>query len=156
MAIFKVGNIDFLVDEEDIPLLSKRKWRLSTNGRPISSVRVDGKKRTILMHRFINKTDHGLFTDHINGDYRDNRKQNLRAATPQQNQWNRRPGGLSKTGIKGVGFCLQTKKWKVSICIGGKRKTIGRFVCLGSAINAYNNIASMHHGKFARLNKRRA
>ena len=155
MAIFVVSGIDFLVDDSDLPLLQSKKWRLSTNGRPICSIRENGKKKTVLIHRFINNTPDGLYTDHINGNYKDNRRQNLRNATPQQNQWNRKPGLLSKTGIKGVGFCSQTKKWRVAMVIDGARKTIGRFPCLGMAIKKYNDLAILTHGDFARLNKGR-
>jgi hypothetical protein len=156
MAVFQISGIDFLVDEEDLNLLSTKKWRISTNGRPICTIKENGKKKTVLIHRFINKTKNGYFTDHINGDYKDNRKCNLRDSTPQQNQWNRKCGKLSATGIKGVGFCKQTKKWRVSIFMDGKRKTIGRFDCLGTAIKTYNSTALSYHGEFARLNKRSA
>lgn len=156
MAVFTIKDIDFIVDQEDLPLLSSIKWRIPTNGRPICSIRENGKKKTVLMHQIINKTPEGLFTDHINGNFKDNRKSNLRTVTPQQNQWNRKCGALSLTGIKGVGWCKQTKKWRVSIFADKKRMTLGRFDCIGQAIKKYNDFAEKYHGQFSRLNKRRA
>jgi hypothetical protein len=153
------GKFYAIVDDEDYEFLSKWKWHLSANGKNV--VHTFGKnqignsrKITKGIHSIINKTPKGFFTDHINGNPLDNRKINLRTVTPQQNQWNKRPGKKSKTGIKGVGWCKQTSRWKVSIFANEKSKTLGRFFCLGKAIKKYNNFAENYHGEYARLNKR--
>jgi len=59
-----------------------------------------------------------LCVDHINGDRNDNRFQNLRLVTHQQNNWNRR-------GTKG--YWLNNNRWQVDIRIMGKTVCKGRF-----------------------------
>jgi hypothetical protein len=148
------GKGTVIVDDDDYEFLSKFPWRRSTQGRPITNIRcLETKKRkTVLLHKLIFSVENGLYVDHINGNFLDNRKSNLRQASPQQNQWNRKCGKMSKTGIKGVGFCKKSKKWRVSMFFDGRYNTIGRFDCIGIAIKKYNEAARQKHGAFARLN----
>lgn len=148
------------VDDEDYEFLMQWKWRLVSGyaARNEYLGMIDGraKSKTIFMHTDLNKTPKGMTTDHKNGIRLDNRKTNLRTVTKQQNQWNRPAGKSSFTGIKGVGWCKQTKKWKATIFAHGKRRTLGRFSCIGAAIKSYNAFASQYHGEYARLNQRSA
>jgi len=154
------GKYSAVVDSDLFDFLSQWNWRLISGYASRSQKYRDEngkmKKKTIRMHSVINQTPQGMVTDHINGDKLDNRKSNLRSATRQQNQWNRKPGKMSFTGIKGVGWCIKTNKWRTSISIDGSRKTIGYYECIGMAIKRYNDFAKEYHGDFARLNKRSA
>jgi hypothetical protein len=58
--------------------------------------------------------------DHINGNPQDNRIENLRVVTNQQNQWN-------QTRAEGVIFEKNRNKWKAYISVNGKQKNLGRF-----------------------------
>lgn len=62
--------------------------------------------------------------DHINGISTDNRINNLREVSSQQNSFNRTP--LNYTS-KYKGVCKENSKWKAQIKINGFSKTIGRF-----------------------------
>lgn len=154
------GKYTTIVDSDLFDFLSQWNWRLISGYASRSQKYRDEngkmKKKTIRMHSVINKTPQGMVTDHINGDKLDNRTSNLRSATRQQNQWNRKPGKNSITGIKGVSWCSQTNKWRVCITVNKSRKTIGFHNCIGKAINHYNEFAKEYHGEFARLNKRSA
>lgn len=152
------GKCVALVDDEDYAYLTQWKWRLMRGYavRNLRRVNTNGRKRTyISMHREINKTPAGLLTDHINRNKLDNRKENLRTATQQQNQWNKPTSRKNPSShYKGVSFCAQTKKWRASIEINGKYKSIGRFSEEINAAQAYNFYAFEHHGEYAFLNRR--
>lgn len=150
------GKYEALVDDEDYHLLMQKKWRLSS-GYPARNVRyIDEKgkrcRKTLRMHVQLNAAPLGFTTDHINGDKLDNRKENLRNVTKKQNQMNRKVSKHSTSGFKGVGWCKQTKKWRLSMTINGVYRTLGRFSCIKEAALKYNEYARKYHGEFARLN----
>lgn len=66
----------------------------------------------VIAAAFIGPLVDGFFVDHINGDCKDNRPENLRYATTSQNlRGARRTHGLSK--YRGV--CLVNESWKVQV-----------------------------------------
>jgi hypothetical protein len=70
------------------------------------------------MQREIIKIGEGLLTDHINHNSLDNRKANLRPATPTQSNRNRRKfSGSSNSKYKGVYWKKHIKKWVAQIGI---------------------------------------
>ncbi|QGQ97073.1 hypothetical protein EHS13_20360 [Paenibacillus psychroresistens] len=90
--------------------------------------------------------------DHINGDRSDNRKQNLRLATRQQNANNNGKIANGSSRHKGVSWDKERKKWRAKITIKSKKKSIGRFENESDAALAYNEYAKEVFGEFARLN----
>jgi hypothetical protein len=92
-------------------------------------------------HRLIWKLYYGkdpgpLEVDHINGIRHDNRISNLRLATRPQNQWNT---GLSKrntSGIKGVSYESQRKRWCAQLERNKKTIHIGYFNTIEEAAHA--------------------
>ena len=89
--------------------------------------------------------------DHINGNRTDNRIENLRAASNQQNQHNKHTGyGTSQ--YKGVSWHKRDKVWRADIRINGKRISLGSFKNETDAANAYNDACLKHFGEYARPN----
>lgn len=84
-------------------------------------------KDTIFMyHRVVYKYLKGRVPrnlDHINGIKKDNRIENLRSATPSQNQGNRKQHSKNKSGTRGVSFDKNDKTWRCTLMINGIRKT---------------------------------
>lgn len=74
--------------------------------------------------------------DHINGIKTDNRISNLRAATNSQNGKNYGKNKANTSGVTGVSFCKQTGKWRATIKIDHKAKSLGRFIFMEDAIKA--------------------
>ena len=103
------------------------------------------------MHRIIMEAETGQEVDHINGDKLDNRKDNLRFCTHQQNMvnWNNKRG---KSKYRGVSWCKRDKKWKAQIQSHSKNRLIGRFREEEEAAKAYNIEAKKEFGNFALLN----
>ena len=63
-----------------------------------------------------------LFVDHINGIPSDNRLENLRLCTPQQNAFNSRPAKNDTTGVKGISRIDRPGRlphYKVRVRVGG-------------------------------------
>lgn len=86
-----------LFDDEDYEELSKYKWFITK----VYASRHSGNK-TVYMHREIMKTPENMETDHINGDVLDNRRENLRICTRQENARNIRGISSNTSGYKGV------------------------------------------------------
>ena len=146
-----------LVDPEDFERLSKHKWHANKAKNTYYAVRRVhvgfNKWKHILMHREILRPPAHLYIDHINHHGYDNRKANLRTATPMQNAYNRvhfRKNPSSK--YKGVSFKKRTKKWEVQIHYDRKSKFIGSFNNEIEAAKAYDEAAIKYHKEFAVLN----
>jgi len=140
-----------LVDKDDYDFLTQWKWYLDVKGYACrNSATSNGKRRTILMHREVNHTPEGFFTDHINGNKLDNRRSNLRTATNQQNAYNRGENSNNTSGFKGVSWENQKKKFRARIWISGKCNCLGFFESPEAASSAYREAANRLHGEFVK------
>ena len=143
-----------LVDDEDYKRLNTYKWYAVHDNRnwyAIRSFRVNGEQKTILMHREIMNAPKGMQVDHHNGNGLYNLKKNLRLATNQQNQFNRKhPQKNNKLGIKGVQWHKRIKKFTAQIRINGNKIHLGYFNVLGDADSAYRIAEDKYFGEFAR------
>lgn len=105
----------------------------------------------MLMHRFIMGAPSNLEIDHINRNGLDNRRSNLRLATPSQNRCN--AIYPNKTGYRGVHIDnRKNKKYRAGISINGKSKKLGLYYTAEEAAMAYDEAAKMYHGEYATLN----
>ena len=87
--------------------------------------------------------------DHINHDPLDNRKENLRVVTPQQNAYNKNVYKNNETGYTGVHFYKPSGKYMSYIKADGKRKHLGYFKTLEEAYTAYVQASKALHGEYA-------
>lgn len=89
--------------------------------------------------------------DHINGVRADNRIDNLRPASPSQNQHNRGAQSNNTSGFKGVSWNSRRKKWCAQIRFEWSTQFLGYFEDAQAAKRAYDAAASKMHGEFAKL-----
>lgn len=89
--------------------------------------------------------------DHIDGNRMNNSAMNLRQATHQQNQHNKKLLKSNTSGFKGVHRHTQTGRWIAQIQINGSTKHLGCFDAPESAAMAYRKAAEFHHQEFARF-----
>lgn len=145
-----------IVDEADYAELNKFNWHYA-GGYARRNMRLpNGKRKIVFLHRELMQTPEGYETDHINGDRLDNRRENLRIVTKNQNQRNTKPRkGTSE--YKGVSYYKskrhKTGYWVARIQVDGKVKRLGYFKTEKEAAIAYNKAAKAHYGEYARLNE---
>jgi hypothetical protein len=85
--------------------------------------------------------------DHKNRIPLDNRWENLREATRQEQTFNRKVRSESASGFKGVR--AHGKKFRADIKVGGRSVYVGTFDTPEAAFAARNARAQEHHGQFA-------
>jgi len=105
------------------------------------------------MHREIIKAPDCFCVDHINHKGFDNRKVNLRLATPSQSCCNRRKTSTGTwSRYKGVSWRIRDKRWSATIAINRSSKFLGVFRDEIAAAKAYDAAANKYHRQFAVLN----
>jgi hypothetical protein len=159
-----------IVDDDDYEMLMEHKWYADKDYTIKSKDKFyvkrspprdsNGKQKNIPMHRQITNAPEGMQVDHINGNTLDNRKENLRICTNQQNQMNRGRANNNKSGYKGV--CYRKKKkdmineyskpWQARIKHNQKQIYLGMYKTKEEAARAYDKKAIELHGEFAQLN----
>ena len=104
-------------------------------------------------HRLIWLYHYGVWPkehiDHINGIKDDNRIENLRECTQQQNNFNRKSAKGSSSKHKGVCWNKERKKWEVRYRYKGKPYHIGYYECEIEAAEAYRKATEHLHKDYA-------
>lgn len=93
----------------------------------------------------------GKDVDHINGDPLDNRLENLRVASHQENMRNQKKREGTSSKWKGVTWDKQRGKWNAKIRHSYKTINLGRYDDEREAAEAYMFAALELHGDYARL-----
>jgi hypothetical protein len=143
------------VDLEDIRLVSPYKW-LFHGGYARTCVGPINERRNIYMHRLILGIDgvpineaHG---DHKNHDTLDNRRSELRKATPHQNSINSRSAWGSTSRFKGVCWLTRKQRWHAQIRVYGSILRLGSYKDETDAARVYDAVARALFGEFASMN----
>ena len=101
------------------------------------------------MHRLITGCPIGMKVDHINHNTLDNRKENLRICTQQQNSFNRQKYSRNTSGCIGVNIDKRRDKWFAQIMINGRTKFLGYYKDKQSAIVARKKAEEEYFGEYA-------
>jgi hypothetical protein len=144
-----------LVNDSDFEFLSQWKWQACCGHGyfyAIRSVRVNGKKRGVLMHRLIAGAVAGQEVDHQDHCTLNNQRYNLRLCTKTQNLGNQLLRKKSISGFKGV-YRHTNGKWAAKIRVNGKGKYLGLFEIPALAAARYDQAAIETFGEFALTNK---
>lgn len=149
----------FLFDPEDIDIFMAYRWKIHLNyvraqesrkltpkGKPRRWVHFS---REVMAKVFGRHAIDGMFVDHINGDTLDNRRQNLRICTNQQNCRNRtKIQKNNKTGVHGVHKDKRCNVYIASICVHGRPVVLGRFKNLDDAKQARKSAEILYYGEY--------
>lgn len=123
-----------------------RETGVTDNGNGYSFVRILGNK--YYTHRLAFFFAHGFFpaeVDHINGQRRDNRAQNLREVTRQENLQNCRRSARNSSGYTGVLWNSTNHNWNARITVGGRNLYLGAFASREDAYAARKAAEKEHH-----------
>jgi hypothetical protein len=125
------------IDLCDVERCKEHKWYLKkANGGKFYVQRRTGRLHlSHFISGFIKKR--GWEVDHENGDSLDNRRNNLKIVTHQQNMMNQQKIPSNNTsGVMGVGWHGQNNNWVVQIKVNQKRIHIGSYAKKEDAIKA--------------------
>ena len=133
-----------ILDLDDVDKIKEYKWRLISSGYVTTEI----NKKIILLHRLITNCPDNMCVDHIDRNPLNNRKNNLRICTPQENNFNK---GLIKTntsGATGVSWCNRESKWRARIQINSKEIHLGMFENKKDAIEARKRAEIKYFGEY--------
>ena len=155
---YGLKDVYALVDDEDAERLNEYRWHRVVGKNTTYASRIygpKGKQKHIGMHTQITGNE---LTDHINGNGLDNRRENLRCCTQQQNTYNRiKQRSNTSSTYKGIYWNKRGQKWQACVQVpvvsgGGRRKSLGYFADEIEAARAYDAAAREYYGEFAALN----
>lgn len=139
-----------VIDEVNFKWLNQYKWWFQKGyAFRIQWNKITKKYDRIYMHRLVNKTPKGFFTDHINRNKLDNRQSNLRTVTSSQNKMNMDIKRNNTSGVRGVWFDKTRNKWAVEIMINQKKTYLGRFEDKQEAIKIRKQAEKEYFKEFA-------
>ena len=144
------------VDKGDYELVKGYKWYAQ---RPTGSIYYavtkifkNGKPSTELMHRMLLNPAKGMVVDHQDHNGLNNSRSNIRTCTASENMYNTRRR-KSRSGIRGVTWREERKKFIVRIRVNNKEIPLGAYADCREASKVYDDAAKKYHGKFAAPNQ---
>lgn len=142
------------VDLADLPLVRPYTWCVTARSRTLYARAADpAKGGHVYMHRLVlglERGDRRRVVDHANGLGIDNRRANLRVATPSENNANvprRRHNASPYKGVRRDG-----PRWTARIIVQGVETHLGSFLAAEDAARAYDAAAVAQWGEFAQPN----
>jgi hypothetical protein len=110
-----------------------------------------GLYQRTLTHRVIFLMHHGYLpevVDHIDRDRSNNKIENLRGCTFQENLWNQGVRKNTKSGYKGVYYDKKRDAWNVYIAIDKKLKYFGSYKNIEEAKKKADFVRKQHRKEF--------
>ncbi len=138
-------NQEIIIDRDDFDFVRQHKWCVSKTGYAVANI--CGK--VTKMHRFIlGITDKNKIIDHKNRNKLDNRRENLRFCTPQQNSMNCSPTKGRKLPIGISMSSSKHPKYRARIMVNRKEIRLGNFDLLEDAVLARKEGEKMYFEGF--------
>jgi len=114
-----------------------------------------GEKKKFPTHKLVYLYHHGYIPDiidHINGDYLDNRLENLQELNLQLNTSKASMFSHNSSGYRGVRYRKRDNKWIVNIKVDGKGYYVGQYKDLEYAAEVYNYVSKKIFGEYVFTN----
>lgn len=150
--------METMVDDSDYDELIKYKWwfrdlrNYSRIGYAARSVRINGNKKCLMMHRVIMGLgwDTSIQVDHIDGNGLNNQRSNLRICNNSQNHMNKIAPRNNTSGSTGVSFDRRSNRYVVYINVNRKRFRGRSFKTFEEAKRVRMEMEIKHFGEFRR------
>lgn len=132
-----------IIDLDDVDKVKQYKWHLDNDGYASSG------RNSMKLHKLIMECLDNMTIDHINRNRLDNRKENLRFCTHQQNMMNLSVRIDNSSGVTGVCWHKKSNKWRAQIKLNKKTKHLGYYDNIEDAIQARRQAEIDYFGEFA-------
>ena len=152
----RIGNQTLvLASPEDVPKFEKFRWTIDGGGYAVTDVVKNGIAAFVQMHVMVLRDADHLETDHVNGNRCDNRRNNLRLCTHQQNTWNTKLRENTEVPFKGVSLRKDktAKRYRANLVMDGRKFELGSYLTAEEAARAYDDKAKEMFGQYARTNE---
>jgi len=134
----KTGDLYWKVNRSSRAIKGSKAGTTIIDSKNLKYVRIIINGKKYLAHRLaflIMEKRWPKYIDHINGEGTDNRWENLREATCQENNRNKRLQDNNTSGATGVIFNKKASKWMVSIKVDSKRIHLGYYEDFNDAVS---------------------
>lgn len=153
-------DYEFYIDSKHYDMISQYCWHKHQDGylRTCIGHKPNGGNIYKLMHVMIMEAEgyvlsSGEEVDHINGKPNDNRLENLRIVTHEENMKNVKLPINNLSGCKGVYYSNRERKWKAAIRVNKKQKHLGTFETKEEAIAIRQKAEEQYYGEYKRKNE---
>lgn len=137
---------EFYFDLEDYDLIKDYTWYIDKDG--YVKARELKQSKNILLHRLLFSYPN-CSIDHINHKKFDNRKNNLREVTNSQNSMNSELHKNNTSGVSGVNWDKNLRKWRVRITVNYERIDLGVYSKFEEAVKARKSGEEIYYGKYS-------
>lgn len=141
---------EFYFDLEDYEKINKYCWHIKSDGYITTLIYFNKDyKKQIFLHRLIMNCNDDFLIDHMNHNKNDNRKNNLRMVTVQQNNMN---NSLRKDNISNATGVFWNKKnniWQAQIRVNSKAIHLGCFINKQDAIKSRKQAEEKYFGEYS-------
>ena len=141
----------FYFDLDDFEKVKKYCWHIDSEGY----VTTNTNRSILRMHVLVMETNNSnLYVDHIHGKNtrNDNRKENLRIVTNQQNAMNQSLRKNNTSGVTGVNYEKQRGLWRARIKVNYKNIELGYYENKEDAIQARREAEEKYFGEYSYTN----
>lgn len=131
-----------MISLEYVGVVKDYKWYLKQEGYAFN-------KEIGYLHRLIMNPPKDMVVDHINQDKLDNRRDNLRICTDQENKLNHSIYSNNTSGASGVSWSKRYNKWEAQLQVNREVIYLGRYNTKEEAMEARRQAEIEYFGEFA-------
>ena len=150
--MFDMNGNCCMIDKDDYEKVSKAYWGKYKDSNYFCSC-ICGEK--YWLHRYIVDAKSGEYVDHIDNNFNNYRRTNLRICNNAENNRNRWLQKNNTSGYPGVSWSKREQQWRARIKVDGKEKHLGYFNDIDDAIKAKKIAEEKYFKEFSYKNSQK-